>query len=42
VDILDYEPMRFLHKCRYGGGVIQWLDLRKKPIRKKGDNNNDD
>jgi len=33
VDILDYEPTRRMHQCRLGDGSVQWMDLKKKPIR---------
>jgi hypothetical protein len=33
IQLVDYEPNRGFHKCRYADGTIQWLDLKKKPIR---------
>lgn len=33
VDIIDYEPLKRLHKCLFLDGSCQWLDLSKKPVR---------
>mmetsp|Transcript_13391 Transcript_13391/g.22322 ORF Transcript_13391/g.22322 Transcript_13391/m.22322 type:complete len:1029 (+) Transcript_13391:37-3123(+) len=33
VDIVDYDSVKRLHKCRHPDGNAQWLDLAKKPIR---------
>ena len=33
IDLLDFEPMKRLHKCKHPDGSVQWLDLAKKPIR---------
>ena len=35
LEILDYEPSKCLHKCQLSDGSTQWMDLKKKPIRKK-------
>ena len=37
VQLLDFEPSRGLHKCLVSpGGALQWLDLKKKPVRAAG------
>jgi hypothetical protein len=33
IELVDYEPNKHLHKCKYPDGSIQWLDLSKKPVR---------
>jgi hypothetical protein len=35
VEVLDFEASKMLHRCRMLDGSAQWLDLKKKPIRKK-------
>ena len=35
LEILDYESSKCLHKCQLSDGSTQWMDLKKKPIRKK-------
>ena len=33
VDLIDYDSVKRLHKCKSPDGSIQWLDLTKKPLR---------
>lgn len=33
VDLVDYDSVKRLHKCKHPDGSVQWLDLSKKPIR---------
>ena len=33
IDLIDYDSVKRLHKCRHPDGSVQWLDLAKKPVR---------
>ena len=33
IEILDYETVKDLHKCKFPDFTVQWLNLKKKPIR---------
>ena len=33
IDLIDFDSVKRLHKCRHPDGTVQWLDLAKKPIR---------
>ncbi len=33
VDLIDYDSVKRLHKCKSPDGSVQWLDLTKKPLR---------
>lgn len=33
IDLVDYDSVKRLHKCRHPDGSVQWLDLTKKPVR---------
>lgn len=35
VQILDFEELKMLHRCKNADGACQWMDLKQKPIRKK-------
>jgi len=33
VEILDFEKLKMLHRCKNADGTTAWVDLKKKPIR---------